>query len=185
MTWIDVIDESEAEGRLKEIYEKLKEKRGKIANIMKVHSLNPQAMKAHMDLYLTAMFTTSSLSRETCELIAVVVSKANECEYCLAHHTEALNYYWNDREKLKKWLEDVNTPDLPKRKLQIVDYAVRLTKAPGEMTKNEVRKLKEVGLTDREIHDVALIASYFNFVNRIAKGLGLHFSPEELKGYNY
>ncbi len=115
----------------------------------------------------------------------MVVSKANECEYCLAHHTEALNYYWNDREKLKKWLEDVNTPDLPKRKLQIVDYAVRLTKAPGEMTKNEVRKLKEVGLTDREIHDVALIASYFNFVNRIAKGLGLHFSPEELKGYNY
>lgn len=185
MTWIDVIDESEAEGRLKEIYEELKEKRGKIANIMKVHSLNPQAMKAHMNLYLTAMFSTSSLPRETCELIAVVVSKANKCEYCLAHHSEALNYYWEDMEKLKKWLEGANTPDLSRRNLQIVDYAVRLTKEPGEMTKTEVRKLKEVGLTDREIHDVTLIASYFNFVNRIAKGLGVQFSPEELKGYDY
>jgi len=42
-----------------------------------------------------------------------------------------------------------------------------------------------VGLTDEEILSVNLVTSYFNFVNRIALGLGVEFSEEEIKGYKY
>ena len=63
MSWIDQIEISEADGRLTEIYEALVEKRGKVSNILKAHSLNPEAMAAHLDLYMNLMFGESGLSR--------------------------------------------------------------------------------------------------------------------------
>ena len=74
MSWIQEVDVTDATGKLKQVYKEIEEKRGKISNIMKIHSLNPDAMKDHMDLYLTLMFGSSGLSREEREFIAVTVS---------------------------------------------------------------------------------------------------------------
>ncbi len=56
MSWIEEIEVSEAEGKLAEMYAALIKQRGKISNILKVHSLNPDAMGDHLDLYMTLMF---------------------------------------------------------------------------------------------------------------------------------
>ncbi len=56
MPWIKQIDENKAEGKLKEVYESLASNRGKISNIMKVHSLDPETMKNHLDMYMSIMF---------------------------------------------------------------------------------------------------------------------------------
>ncbi len=56
MPWIKVLDEREADAKLKEIYDEIKKERGKLSNIMKIHSLNPNAMKKHIYLYLSLMF---------------------------------------------------------------------------------------------------------------------------------
>jgi len=56
MPFIHQINEEEAEGKLKEYYDSLVKSRGKLSNIMKIHSLNPGSMMAHMDLYLKIMF---------------------------------------------------------------------------------------------------------------------------------
>ena len=45
------------------------------------------------------MFKHSGLSREQRELIAVVVSNENNCDYCLNHHAKALNHYWKNKKK--------------------------------------------------------------------------------------
>ena len=58
MPWIQVIEKDEASEKLKEIYNEISGKRGKLSNIMKVQSLNPVAMKKHMELYLTLMFSS-------------------------------------------------------------------------------------------------------------------------------
>ena len=93
MSWIEETDETEAGGKLAEIYAELIEKRGKVANILKVHSLNPNAMANHMDLYMTLMFGKSGLRRAEREAIAVVVSATNECPYCVTHHAHSLSSY--------------------------------------------------------------------------------------------
>jgi len=59
MSWIEEIEIDAAEGKLAEIYAELIEKRGKVSNILKVHSLNPNAMSDHLDLYMTLMFGKS------------------------------------------------------------------------------------------------------------------------------
>jgi len=82
MAWIEVIDEEEAQGKLREIYEKLTEPWGGVDNIMKIHSLNVPSLRAHYELYKTVMHRrTSELTRVQREMIAVVVSAENHCHY--------------------------------------------------------------------------------------------------------
>ena len=64
-----------------------------------------------------------------------------------------------------------------------MDYAYKLTTKPGTQCENDLEKLKSHGLSDKDILDVTLIVAYFNFVNRIALGLGVAFNAEELSGY--
>jgi len=185
MAWIRIVDDAEATGQLKEIYDQIRGKRGKVANIIKVQSLNPEAMKAHMDLYYCLMFGKSGLTRPERELIAVVVSAANRCIYCVNHHAEALNHYWSDEEKLQRLVKDVDFTDLPERSRRVLLYAVKLTLTPSDMDATDIDTLRQHGFKDRDILDINLIVSYFNFANRIATGLGVDVTPEEVQGYKY
>ncbi|SVA14304.1 uncharacterized protein METZ01_LOCUS67158 [marine metagenome] len=81
MAWIAEIDEREAEGLLKDQYSKLKEPWGGIDNILKIHSLNPESLAAHVQLYKTVMFGKSPIPRIDREMIALVVSSINQCHY--------------------------------------------------------------------------------------------------------
>lgn len=81
MAWIDMIPETEATGRLKDLYEKYTEPWGGVDNILKIHSLNPRSMDAHFALYATVMRGRSDLTREQREMIAIVSSVANQCHY--------------------------------------------------------------------------------------------------------
>lgn len=183
MFWIKVIDYNEATGKLKEIYEELIKKRGKISNIMKVQSLNPTFMKLHMDLYINLMFQQAGLTREERELIAVVVSSANGCQYCTNHHAEALNHYWKDKDKLQKVIKDYKSIELPDKIIKMLNYAYKLTKNPNEIKQKDIDDLRKSGFSDEDILNINLIVSYFNLVNRIASGLGVEFTTEEVRGY--
>lgn len=81
MAWIRVIKESEAEGELAELYHRMKDVNGKVANILTVHSLNPAALRTHYDLYKACMYGPSELTRAQREMVAVVVSTVNQCHY--------------------------------------------------------------------------------------------------------
>ena len=81
MAWIKVVQEEEATGRLKELYEIFEEPWGGVDEIIKIHSLNVKSMQAHYDLYAHLMRGRSDLSRAQREMIAVVVSAVNRCHY--------------------------------------------------------------------------------------------------------
>ncbi len=66
----------------------------------------------------------------------------------------------------------------------MLDYVFKLTKTPYDVKKSDVEILQKSGFSDENILNINLITSYFNFVNRIALGLGVEFSLDEKKGYN-
>ena len=183
MSWIGEIDVDEAEGKLADMYAELVEKRGKVSNILKVHSLNPEAMDNHLALYMTLMCGRSGLSRLEREAVAVVVSASNECEYCINHHTEALRHFLDEEETLAMLATADGLETLEPRLSNIVRYAEKLTTAPGAMTEIDLGELRAEGLSDTDILDLTLIVGYFNFVNRIAMGLGVEYSDDEKAGY--
>ncbi len=185
MPWIRVIEEETAEGKLKDVYDRVKQNRGKLSNIMQIQSLMPEVMESHLQLYMDIMFNKSGISREEKELIAVIVSAINDCPYCVNHHAEALNVYWKDSAKIQQIINDFKTVDLPVRTFAILSYAEKLTLYPGSVDEHDIENLKLHGLSDKDILNINLVVSYFNFVNRIANGLGVEFSDEEVKGYVY
>ncbi len=81
MAWIRMIDEDQAEGKLRELYARMREPQGGVDNILKIHSLNPRSLQGHFEFYAALMRGRSPLSRVQREMIAVVVSAANRCHY--------------------------------------------------------------------------------------------------------
>ena len=60
----------------------------------------------------------------------------------------------------------------------ILDYAMKLTRTPADVCREDVEALRSCGLDDRAIHDLACVVSYFAFVNRVADGLGVALEDE-------
>ncbi len=55
----------------------------------------------------------------------------------------------------------------------MLDYTAKLTRAPGDMTEDDIARLRDVGFSDRAILDIAQVVAYYAYVNRIADGLGV------------
>ena len=185
MAFIETIDPKDADGHLKDIYENLKKTRGKIAEVHKIQSLNPEALTAHMELYMTVMFGKSPLKRYQREMLGVVVSAANRCEYCVNHHEQALLAYWKDEEKSRLLLSDRSELELSDADKLLCKLAEDLTNNQSQDYSNHISGLRDAGLEDREILDAVQVIAYFNFVNRMVLGLGVEFSEDEMKGYKY
>jgi uncharacterized peroxidase-related enzyme len=185
MAWIREIAPADAASPLREVYDEIVRSRGKVANILTVHSLAPPALKAHLDLYMAVMFERTGLSREDRELVAVAVSAANGCPYCVQHHTVALEQYWGDRDRVKRFAANPDAFGLPANQRVLVDHALKLTREPRRMSRADLEPLRAAGLGDEQILNLNLVVAYFNFVNRISLGLGVEFTVEEKKGYRY
>ncbi len=80
--WIQTVEEADWAGELAEIRPMvLDAETQQVDNIMAVHSLDAGSMRAHLGLYVQAMRSTNSLPKIEREMIALVVSKANDCHY--------------------------------------------------------------------------------------------------------
>lgn len=60
----------------------------------------------------------------------------------------------------------------------LCDFALKLTKTPGAMAESDVAALCDAGLDDVAINDAVQVIAYFNYINRIADGLGIDLEPE-------
>ncbi|MGH7772670.1 MAG: carboxymuconolactone decarboxylase family protein [Candidatus Binatia bacterium] len=82
MAWIKTISEDEAQGQLKEVYTYLaKQRGGRFGNILRVHSLNPEALRRGADFMWWLMRGESRLTTAQREMIATAVSAALHCRY--------------------------------------------------------------------------------------------------------
>ncbi len=74
--------------------------------------------------------------------------------------------------------EDPREAALEPRARALVDFALKLTTIPGRFSEEDLAPLRSVGLSDAGIHDLVSVTSYFNFVNRLALGLGVELEEE-------
>ncbi len=186
MPFIEVIPYEQAEGELRRIYDQLIAARGKLAAVHTILSLNPPTIMAYMDLYMKVMFGKSPLRRYQREMMAVIVSAANDCPYCVQHHAEALNFYWKDEAKVNQLIDDYRRLPMNEDDRLLCELAEKLTLDPAFEGKEKLLdKLKVMGMSDRAILDATLVIACFNFVNRIVLGLGVELEENGGKGYKY
>ncbi len=82
LAWIEIVDELGASGRLRELYEGMIDPEyGRVDSILRIHSLHPEGLRTHYELYREVMTGTPTLRKVEREMIALVVSVLNECQY--------------------------------------------------------------------------------------------------------
>ncbi len=91
----------------------------------------------------------------------------------MRHHGEALRATGVEAGLVEALARDPAAAPLERRSRALVDYALKLTKTPDAVGEADVTALRSRGLGDATIHDAACVVAYFNFVNRIAEGLGV------------
>jgi uncharacterized peroxidase-related enzyme len=91
----------------------------------------------------------------------------------MEHHGAALHLLTKDEVLVETLKRNYKAAKVDEKTMAMLDYAVKLTEKPTNIKEADVALLKEIGCTDREILDLCQITSYFNFVNRLAEGLGV------------
>lgn len=184
MAYIQVIGPEEADGRLKEAYDELTQRRGRVSAVLSVQSLLPETMSSHLRLYMDIMFGGGPLRRLHGEAIAVVVSSLNGCTYCVKHHGDALAVYLKDEAARAALVEDFEHAPIDAELKALLRYATKLTVSPQDMDAGDVERLRAAGWDDEAVLQTNLITAYFNFVNRTVHGLGVELEKDR-SGFKY
>lgn len=144
------------------------EKLGFLPNVLEIYSFDAAKLRAFVDMYNDLMFGDSSLSALEREMIAVVVSAANRCYYCLTAHGQAVRQLSGDPSLGEALVMNYRVAQVTRRQRAMLDFAHRLTVAPAETGAAERQALRRAGFSDRDIWDICAITAFFNMTNRIA-----------------
>ena len=167
-SWFPVPDEAQLPDDLRGLFAKARERLGFVPNVFRVYSFRPQRLSAWFAHFRQLHEPTEQLSAADREMIAVVVSAANGCLYCLIAHGAALRQELGDPVLGERISYDWRRADLDARRAAICAYAEKLTLRPRELTREDLQSLLDVGLSVEEAWDVAEIAAMYNLTNRMA-----------------
>ncbi len=144
------------------------EKLGFVPNVLAAYSFDQKKLRAFVNLYNDLMLAESGLSKLEREMIAVVVSSANRCYYCLTAHGAAVRQLSQDPELGEMLVMNWRTAPLPARQRALLEFAHRLTVAPAEVGEHDRARLRAAGWSERDVWDAASVTGFFNFTNRVA-----------------
>jgi len=167
-SWFPVPEESELPDGLRGLFAKARENLGFVPNVFRVWAFRPERLSAWFMHFRSLHEPTAGLGAADREMIAVVVSQANGCLYCLVAHGAALREALGDPVLGERIAFDWRRAGLDERRSTICAYAEKLTRTPRDMTRDDLQTLLDAGLTLEEAWDVAEIASMYNLTNRMA-----------------
>jgi uncharacterized peroxidase-related enzyme len=167
-SWFPVPDEADLPSDLRSLFAKARERLGFVPNVFRVYSFRPERLSAWFAHYRQLHQPTDHLSAADREMIAVVVSAANGCLYCLVAHGAALREALRDPVLGERVSYDWRRAALDPRRTAICAYAEKLTLRPREVTRADLQTLIDVRLTLQEAWDVAEISAMYNLTNRMA-----------------
>ena len=171
-SWLRVPPEGDAPEGVQALFDKADEKLGFVPNVLRVYALRPRHLELWNTFYDELMRGESTLTKVQREMIAVVVSVANSCAYCIAAHSAALRKLTKDPPLADQIATDHAQAGISDRMKRALDYALKLTRSPDAMAEDDVQRLRDAGWTDEDVMDIAEVAAMFNFTNRLASGLG-------------
>jgi uncharacterized peroxidase-related enzyme len=170
--WLRVPPEGDAPPGVQALFDKANERLGFVPNVLRIYALRPRHLELWNAFYDDLMRGESALTKAQREMIAVVVSTANRCHYCMVSHSAYLRKLTGDPVLVEQLRTNYKYAELEPRDRAMLDFAVKLTEQSSRCTEDDVEALREVGWTDEDVMDIAEVAAMFNFTNRLASGLG-------------
>ncbi len=151
------------------------EKLGMVPNVLAAYTANQEKFRNFGKFYNYLMLDeeTCGLSKLEREMIAVVVSSANRCYYCLVAHGQAVRALSGDPQLGEMMVMNYRVAELEARQRAMLDYAWKLTKTPHDIGDADRAALRDAGFSDADIFDITDVAAFFNYTNRMAHGLDM------------
>src|SRR6516225_11752537 len=170
---LGVPDPAKLDSDIKAVFDKCVEKIGFIPNVLRAYSLRPNKMRNFRAMSNELMLAPSGLSKLEREMVAVVVSCANHCYYCLVAHGQAVRQLSGDPELGEMLVMNYRAAKLDPRQRAMLDFAWKLTTTPAAVAEEDRAGLRKVGLAEEDIFDLSETVAFFNMSNRMASGLDI------------
>ncbi|MCG5242566.1 peroxidase-related enzyme [Azospirillum doebereinerae] len=175
---LPVPDPSNLDADMAALFDKCTEKLGFVPNVLQAYSLRQKKLRNFALLYNELMLGESGLSKLEREMIAVVVSSANHCYYCLVAHGQAVRKLSGDPQLGEMLVANYRVAPLEPRQRAMLDFAWKMTKEPWTMGEPDREALRAVGFSDADVFDIADTAGFYNMSNRVATAVDMIPNPE-------
>ncbi|MBT6312897.1 MAG: peroxidase-related enzyme [Alphaproteobacteria bacterium] len=144
----------------------------KVSEYVLVLARDSETLRERTPLFNAIMYNRGGLSRAERELGAVGASIVNRCVYCAAVHASRYNQLAKDVSVIERIFADGESAELSPRQTAIFSFAVKLSKSPPEVSKDDMAALTAAGLGPDEVLDLVLSAALFGWANRLMHTLG-------------
>lgn len=157
---------------------KCMEKLGFVPNVLASYAFDLAKLRAFVAMADDLMLAPSGLSKLEREMIAVVVSCANHCHYCLVAHGAAVRKLSGDPKPGDILAFNYRAADLAPRQRAMLDFVWKLTVEPWKIVEADRAALRKSGFSDRDLWDIAAVAGFFAMSNRIASATEMQPNDE-------
>jgi uncharacterized peroxidase-related enzyme len=159
-------------------FDKCMEKLGFVPNVLRAYAFDLAKLKAFVAMADDLMLAPSGLSKLEREMIAVTVSCANFCHYCIVAHGAAVRKLSGDARLGDTLAANYRAADLDPRTRAMLDFTWKLTVEPWTIGEPDRAGLRKAGFNEREIWDIAAVAGFYAMSNRIASATEMRPNEE-------
>ncbi len=163
---------------IRAVFAKCVEKLGIVPNVLATYSQNQKKLRNFMAMYNELMLAPSGLSKLEREMVAVVVSSANRCYYCLVAHGQAVRQLSNDPQLGEMLVMNYRVAPLDPRQRAMLDFAWKLTSTPHLIEAADRAALEAAGLSSADVFDLGETVGFYNMSNRVAIATDMMPNPE-------
>lgn len=147
---------------------KVQEKAGFIPNVFLALAHRPDEFRAFFAYHDALMLRDSALTKAEREMIVVATSGVNHCLYCVVAHGAILRIYAKNPLVADQVAVDHRKADITPRQVAMLDFAVKLARAPESVTEADREALRAHGFAEEDIWDIGAITAFFALSNRMA-----------------
>ncbi|WP_449412304.1 peroxidase-related enzyme [Pandoraea soli] len=156
----------------------VQEKAGFIPNVFLTLAHRPAEFRAFFAYHDALMAKEGNLSKGEREMIVVATSAVNQCLYCVVAHGALVRIYEKHPLLADQVAVNYLKADLSARQRAILDYAMKVCERSHEVGDDDYAALRQHGLDDEDIWDIAAITAFFGMSNRIANAISMRPNDE-------
>jgi uncharacterized peroxidase-related enzyme len=178
MPRIQVIEEENAEGKVRAVYDELRSVFGKVPGVMKALSPWPDVLELYAKRIGLIMLFETLLTRAVKEMIAALVSRINECDYCLTYHKSFMVDAGLTSPNAEAIVADYQTAAIPDADKKLLAYVEKVTRHAYKTTDTDVDGLNGCGWSEGQILEATLVVGLFSDINRWVDALGFRYEDD-------
>lgn len=170
MVRITGLDAKAVAGETEAIFKEIEGAFGRVPNLFKTYAHHAPLLKANWNK-VKAVMMEGVLSPKVKQTIAVLVSRDNGCNYCVAAHTGALKAIGVSDEELRAIEENLEKAQFSEKEKALIGFARKANSSPLKIADLEFDSLRRVGTSDAEVVEALGVMELFTAFNKFLDAL--------------